>query len=206
MFKGNITFVSDQNLKVKLEKYVHLLIFHFCTFAPRVRINASQKKSLFYKKKRTTFRDFDQQLAKIKSVRGRKHSWISIHRSSWKTLMCKLPSPKVNIHDDVSIRHVSCYSPPHPSLSSNVSLQFSFWNSGQSWLPRLFQIILKISFSTKFLLTWAACITSHCVWWHLQSKTLTFRQLENSASQLYQRHLLWFHIHFFIYIFDNRPF
>ena len=143
---------------------------------------------------------------KIKSVRVGKHFWISIHRSFWKTLMCKLPSPKVNIHDDVSIRHVSCWSPPHPSLSSNVSLQFSFWNSGQSWLPRLFQIILKISFSTKFLLTWAACITSHCIWWLLQSKTLTFRQLENSASQLYQRHLLWFHIHFFIYIFDNRPF
>ena len=32
----------------------------------------------------------------------------------------------------------------------------------------------------KILLTWAACITSHCIWWHLQSKTLTFRQLENS--------------------------
>ena len=64
----------------------------------------------------------------------------------------------------------------HPMYRNNFHFE-TFW---QSWLPRLFQIILEIFFSKIILLTWAACITSHCIWWHLQSKTLTFRQLENS--------------------------
>ena len=41
---------------------------------------------------------------------------------------------------------------------------------------------------------------------HSHSDNLKIVLLEFELSQLHQRHLLWFHIHFFIHIFDNRPF
>ena len=38
MFKENITFVSDQNLKVKLEKNVHLLVFDSIATVGEIRV------------------------------------------------------------------------------------------------------------------------------------------------------------------------
>ena len=139
---------------------------------------------------------------KIKSVRAGKGSWISIHRSFWKTLMCKLPLPQSK-HSWWCV-HPSCFL-----LKSPTSL-FVIQCIATIFILKLGTILVATFVSDhtqdflfkKILLTWAACITSHCIWWHLQSKTLTFRQLENSPlefelSQLYQRHLLWFQIHFF---------
>ena len=99
----------------------------------------------------------------------------------------------------------------HPMYRNNFHFE-TFW---QSWLPRLFQIILEIFFSKIILLTWAACITSHCIWWHLQSKTLTFRQLENSPFGIWTFTTISktsfvvsnsFLRYIYIYHFDNRPF
>ena len=148
-------------------------------------------------------------------MRAGKGSWISIHRSFWKTLMCKLLFPQSK-HSWWCV-HPSCFL-----LKSPTSL-FVIQCIATIFILKLGTILVATFISDhtqdflfkKILLTWAACITSHCIWWHLQSKTLTFRQLENSpfgiwtfttksktsfvVSNSFLRYI-------YIYHFDNRPF